>query len=292
MNPKLKYWLALNNLPKTGPVKIKKLLEKYKTSEAACLAEKCSFDWAEQEIERAENKKIKIFCPEDEEYPENLKNIYDPPVALYVRGKLLKQDKKSLAIVGTRRATQSGLEVAGKFAYDLSNLGITIISGLAMGIDAAAHFNAKRTIAVFGSGVDQVYPKVNSKLAEKILDEGGALISEFPLGMLPEKWTFPQRNRIISGLSLGVIVVEGAEDSGALITARLALEQGREVFAVPGSIQSAVAKGPNSLIKQGAKLIQSIDDILEELEPVLGIKSIVRKLSLTFRNIRTQNRKY
>lgn len=277
MNPKLKYWLAVQNVPQIGPVKIKKYLEELKSIEEVFKYLKLDFSWAEQEIERAEKEKIQILCPDDPDYPENLLNIYDPPAALYIRGQIKKEDKRALAIVGTRSATRIGLDIAEKFSRELSALGITIVSGLAMGIDAAAHLGAKRTVAVFGSGVDQVFPKINTSLAEKILKDGGALVSEFPIGTLPEKWTFPQRNRIISGLSLGVIVVEGAEDSGALITARLAMEQGREVFAIPGSIRLEQSKAPNSLIKQGAKLVENIEDILDELRNVLEISIYSKK---------------
>ncbi|NQU17023.1 MAG: DNA-protecting protein DprA [Candidatus Saganbacteria bacterium] len=292
MNSKLKYWLSLSHAPKVGPVKAKKLLEKYENIEAACNALNVDFNWAEQEIERAEKLSILILCPDDQDYPENLKNIYDPSLALYVKGGLLPQDKKALAIVGTRAATSYGREIANTLARELSSFGITIISGLALGIDAAAHSGAERTIAVFGAGVDQVYPSSNRQLAREILEKG-AWVSEFPIGMTPEKWTFPQRNRIISGLSLGVIVVEGEEDSGALITAKLASEQGREVFAVPGNIQNKQTKGPHWLIKQGAKLVASVDDILEELQINIQITNtkVQTNSKLQFTNLLPEEQK-
>ncbi|OGC05052.1 DNA protecting protein DprA [candidate division WOR-1 bacterium RIFOXYA12_FULL_43_27] len=290
MHPRLKYYLALSHVDKIGPVKARQLIEKTGSIEAACSMVETDFSWVEAEIERADEKGIKIYCAEDEDYPENLKNIYDPPLALYVKGDILPQDKKALAIVGTRAATSYGHEIAGTLARELSSYGITIVSGLALGIDAAAHAAATRTIAVFGAGVNQVYPPSNRKLADQILTKG-AWVSEFPIGMTPEKWTFPQRNRIISGLSLGVIVVEGEEDSGALITAKIAAEQGREVFAVPGNIQNIKTRGPHSLIKQGAKLVETTDDILEELKMILPERVESRKAIVEIRDYSNLNEK-
>jgi len=227
---------------------------------------------------------IKVLTLEDEEYPENLKNIYDPPPVLYIRGKIEKSDQKALAIVGTRRASSYGLEIAKKLAGELAALGITIVSGMATGIDSAAHRGALegkgRTIAVFGTGVDEIFPSQNKELAGQIAF-AGALVSEFPLGTKGEKGNFPRRNRIISGLSLGVIVVEGHYDSGAMITAKLALDQGREVFAVPGNVQLDQSKGPHWLIKQGAKLVESVQDVLDELRMVMPAKMPNDELRMT-----------
>lgn len=207
----------------------------------------------------------------DEFYPQQLKNIYNPPLKLYVLGNkdLLKED--GIAIVGARKATEYGEKVALDISKKLSENGINIISGLALGIDTYAHLgtfqqNGKgRTIAVLGSGLDIIYPKQNIGLAKEILKRGGCIVSEYPLGTKPEKLHFPQRNRIISGLSKGVLVVEASEKSGALITADFALEQGKDVFAVPGDIGNLLSVGTNNLIKQGAKLVTKYDEILEEL---------------------------
>ena len=280
MNENLKYWLALNKVEGLGPVKTKKLLEQYGSAKAICEALNCEIQDADEELKKIETLKVRAITAEDDAYPQNLKNIYDPPPILFVKGDLLRSDQKALAIVGTRRATRYGLETARKLAAQLSQLGITIISGLAIGIDTAAHEGALeakgRTISVLGSGIDQVFPQRNRGLARKI-EENGAMVSEFPLGQPPDTWTFPQRNRIISGLSLGVIMVEGHYDSGAMITAKLALEQGREVFAVPGNVELDQSKGPHWLIKQGAKLVESVDDVLEEL----NIKTVKKVESRT-----------
>ena len=210
---------------------------------------------------------INIIRIADKEYPELLKKIYDPPEELYVRGDVSALNGKCLAIVGTRTATEYGKAIARKYAKELSQYGFTIVSGLAEGIDTEAHKGALegggKTVAVFGCGIDQIFPASNIKLAGDI-EENGILISEYKPGTPAAKWTFPRRNRIISGMSLGVIMVEGHYDSGAMITAKLALDEGREVFAVPGNDEIEQTKGPHWLIKQGAKLAESIDDILEE----------------------------
>lgn len=203
------------------------------------------------------------------EYPEILKNIHTPPKVLYVNGSFTEEDKNAVGIVGSRRATPYGLQMAEKLAYELATRGITIISGMARGIDTAAHRGALkakgRTIAVMGSGHGHIYPPENKDLYKEIA-QSGAVITEFEKDMEPLPQNFPIRNRIISGLSLGLVVVEAARNSGALITADFALEQDREIFAVPGKISSATSNGTNDLIKQGAKLVQTADDILEELE--------------------------
>ena len=201
-------------------------------------------------------------------YPEILKNIHKPPQALYINGSFKEEDENAVAIVGSRRATMYGLEMAEKIAFDLASRGVTIVSGMARGIDSAAHRGALkakgRTIAVMGSGHNYIYPPENEKLYNEIAATG-AVVTEFEDDAKPLPFNFPMRNRIISGLSLGVVVVEAAKDSGALITASYALEQNREVFAVPGKVSSITSAGTHELIKDGARLIQSADDILEEL---------------------------
>ncbi|MFH1245230.1 MAG: DNA-processing protein DprA [Candidatus Omnitrophota bacterium] len=208
---------------------------------------------------------------QDADYPKNLKFIYHPPALLYIKGSILPDDSIALAIVGSRRATYYGLHNAEKLAFELASRGIVIVSGLARGIDSAAHRGALkaggRTIAVLGSGLNRIYPAENAGLAEQI-SHHGAVISEFSPDSPPLRHNFPRRNRIISGLSLGVIVVEAAKRSGALLTANFALEQGREVFAFPGNIDSWTSCGTHGLIKQGAKLVESTEDIIEELEPL------------------------
>lgn len=211
----------------------------------------------------------------EKEYPQQLKNIYDPPQYLYVLGNKKILNQKGIAIVGSRKCTNYGKEKAIKISEELSKNKINIISGLAIGIDSYAHFgnikiqNIKneygKTIAVLGSGIDQIYPKQNVELARKIIQTGGCIISEYPIGTMPKKEHFPQRNRIISGLSIGVVIVEAQEKSGALITADFAIEQGREVFAVPGDVNKKESVGSNQLIKDGAKMVTSIIDILEEM---------------------------
>lgn len=213
---------------------------------------------------------IKTLTINSPEYPESLKEIKDPPQILYYRGEL-KKEEKCLAVVGARRCSSYGKQAAEKISQELIDAGLTIISGLAPGIDTVAHRtavkNKKRTIAVLGTGLDDdtIYPQENLKLAQEILENGGCLISEYPTGIHGTKFTFPQRNRIISGLSLGVLVVEAKRKSGALITAGWARQQGKKFFAVPGSIYSINSKGCHYLIKKGAKLVESANDILEDL---------------------------
>jgi DNA processing protein len=208
-----------------------------------------------------------LIC-NDPDYPSRLKEIYDYPPVIYIRGSLLPEDEWCLAVVGTRRATVYGKQVTEEIVTDLARSRITIVSGLAKGIDSVAHRAALeaggRSIAIFACGLDTVYPGENAELARRIMQQG-ALISEYPLGIRPRADNFPRRNRIMSGLSLGVLVVEAGEESGAIITANLALEQNREVFAIPGSILSPASQGTNHLIQEGAKLVRSYTDILEEL---------------------------
>ncbi|HER24317.1 MAG TPA: DNA-protecting protein DprA [Candidatus Atribacteria bacterium] len=235
----------------------------------------------EEELNLVSKNKIQVLTIEDLLYPENLKNIHYPPPLLYFKGNILESDKNSISIVGSRKATYYGKMVAEKLSKDLALAGLTVISGLARGIDTAAHKGAisvnGRTIAVLGCGIDHIYPPENRRLAEEI-EGSGALISEFPLYTLPERKNFPRRNRVISGLSLGTVVVEAAEKSGALITADFALEQGREVFAIPGNINSPLSNGSHNLIKQGAKLVENFKDILEEIHIVLPQKTTNRKV--------------
>ena len=211
---------------------------------------------------------------ESEEYPEALRNIYGPPRELFINGKILPQDRNAIAIVGTRWATHYGLEQCRKLAFDLAIRGVTIVSGMARGIDTAAHKGALkaggRTIAVLGSGHNNIYPPENKKLYEEIAN-AGAVVSEFPPDTSPHRLNFPRRNRIISGLSRGVAVIEAAKRSGALITANFALEQGREVFAMPGNISSQKSSGTNALIKEGAKLVEDASDIIGELKYVMPL---------------------
>ena len=226
-----------------------------------------SSERAAEEWKKAEDLGIRVLDILHSDYPSLLREIYDPPAILYIKGKRWDPALPEVAIVGTRRPTGYGINCAERLSEDLAARGIAVTSGLARGIDAAAHRGALRagvTYAVFGCGLDFVYPRENKKLAEKA-EENGALISEFPLGTPPSPENFPIRNRIIAGMSLGVAVVEAAEYSGSLITARLALEGNREVFAVPGNITSPNSFGPHVLIRQGAKLVASWQDIIEEL---------------------------
>jgi DNA processing protein len=284
--------LTLNSIEKLGSIGVKKLLEHFGSAEKVlsssekelCSVEGVSHAVAQniihqknkldinKELDLVKKNDVKIISIQDKDYPENLKNIYDPPIIIYVKGKLLEKDNLSVAVVGSRKASIYGLSCAEKFALQLAELGITIVSGMARGIDSASHRGALkakgRTIAVLGSGLLNIYPPENKNLFEQISKEG-AVISEFPMRAKPLAENFPRRNRIISGLSLGAIVVEASRNSGALITADLALEQGREVFAVPGKVDSVNSFGVNVLIKQGAKLITSIDDVVGELAPRL-----------------------
>lgn len=279
--------IALNMVPDVGSARLKNLLEAFgsapkiflnseeKLKQVEGIGAKIarsisgfSFAQLKKEIDLARKLKVKIVTLADPDYPENLKEIYGAPLCLYLKGELAPGDKLSLAIVGSRRASFYGLSCAARFAYSLADMGVTIVSGLARGVDTQAHKGALkakgRTIAVLGSGLNRMYPPENKGLAEEIAGSG-AVISEFPLNAEPQARNFPRRNRLISGMSIGVIVAEAAKNSGALITADFALEQGREVFAIPGKVDSATSFGANQLIKQGAKLVDSIEDILEEL---------------------------
>jgi DNA processing protein len=232
---------------------------------------------AEKELRGAERAGIKVLCSTDDEFPSLLKRIIDPPVVLYIRGEL-RIDEICIALVGSRKATTYGLNVTHSLARDLVHAGMTIVSGLARGVDARAHSAVLqehgRTLAILGSGIDVVYPSEHRSLADRIAGSG-AVISEFPLGTPPNRENFPVRNRIISGLSFGVIVVEASRKSGSLITARMAAEQGREVMAVPGNIFNESSQGCHALIKDGAALIEGWKDVIAALP-----EEVTKKLSL------------
>jgi len=278
--------IILNMVPEMGTIRLQKLLKYFDKPESILKASEDKLmavggigpqisakihalkkEDLDREFLLVKKFDLKILTQDDKDYPENLKNIPDPPIVLYVKGELRKEDKSAIGIVGSRRASFYGLVNAQKFASDLSEKGFTIVSGMARGIDTYAHRGALkaggRTIAVMGGGFKHIYPTENKELAEEI-SRNGAVISEFPIDTLPFKQNFPCRNRVISGLSLGVLVAEAARNSGALITADFALEQGREVFALPGKVDSNNSFGTNGLIKQGAKLVTCVDDILEE----------------------------
>ena len=224
-------------------------------------------DRADQEMKRLEKTGFSVLTILDDGYPACLREIFDPPLVLYYAGKMDVLNKPAVSIVGARRPTPYGRAVAERLAQDLSTKGLAIVSGMARGIDSIAHWGALKegqTIAVLGSGLQWIYPKENKPLFEKII-ENGLVLSEYSLKTPPLKYHFPKRNRIIGGLSLGVVVVEGTKKSGSLITARLALEEGREVMAVPGNITSGLSEGPNRLIKEGAKIVESWIDVVEEL---------------------------
>jgi DNA processing protein len=283
------HWLALKMVPGLGARLAAKLLERFRApapifratrSEleacgiaggvAQSIASGCSYEEASIQHQRMREAGAELVVMTDPRYPQLLREIFDPPIALYTRGRTELLGKLMLAVVGTRRPTPYGVAVAERLGGDLARAGLTIVSGMARGIDTAAHRGALgaggNTVAVLGCGVDVLYPSENRKLAAEIA-ERGLLVSEFPMGAPAFPQNFPIRNRIISGLSAGVLVVEGAQYSGSSITARLALEQGREVFAVPGSIVSRMSWGPNLLIKQGAKLVQDWNDVVVELAP-------------------------
>lgn len=280
------FYIALAAAPGIGPVRFKILLSHFKTAENIWKADektlekaltpslfqqftkfRNSFDIARY-IERLSKLNIKVITLNDKIYPRLLMEISDAPPVLYVKGEIPKGERV-IAVVGTRKMTNYGREVTEILVKDLVANGFVVVSGLARGVDSHAHRvtigNEGKTIAVLGGGVDRIYPSENAALAKQIADGSGAVISEFPIGMDSVPGNFPARNRIISGLSLGVLVTEAGEDSGSLITAGCAGEQGREVFAVAGPMYSKFAKGPANLIKQGAKLVMNVEDILEEL---------------------------
>lgn len=282
-------FVALNMIEGVGPVRVRQLLEHFGDAPAILRASKPQLlqvrgigeDTAERiaawestvdlsgELQRIREYGCHIVIPDDSEYPELLRQIYDPPIVLYVKGTLTDRDKNPVAIVGSRQVTSYGLETARRFAYQLAYVGVTVTSGGARGIDTAAHQGALaakgRTIAVLGTGINLVFPPENAELFERIAATG-AVITQFPFNRPADKQSFPIRNRIVAGMSLGTVVVEANLTSGALITANMAVENGRQVFAVPGRIDSPRSKGCHELIKKGAKLCESAEDILSEFE--------------------------
>jgi DNA processing protein len=287
------YWLALRRVRGIGPRIARRLLESCGSPErifaldekqliAAGLARSTArrirefrdFDPIERELCELPRIGARLVRWSDAEYPANLRQIADPPPYLFAIGRLLAGDQRLIAVVGARAASDAGRSMARRLGLELAAKGFAVVSGLARGIDTEAHQGALdaggRTLAVMGCGIDVTYPAENRKLAQAIVEGGGALLSELPLGTPPIAENFPGRNRILSGLSLGVIVVEAAERSGSLITARTALEQDRQVFAVPGSPVSGRSRGSNRLLKEGARLVECVEDVIEELAPQLG----------------------
>ena len=298
----LKYWLAWNRVKEIGPVRFAKLYQHFSSLEEAWNSDLKKTDMMnllnirEEAMDKIEQQKkqidpheeldllqkwnIKAITIKEEGYPVPLKEIYSPPPVIYYQGNFVNimKEAKGLAMVGSRKATYYGRKVALDMAGEIAQSGYIVISGLARGIDTCAHLGALEaeglTVAVLGCGLDRIYPSENTNLARRIAEKG-AIITEFPLFTRPEKNNFPRRNRIISGLSLGTIVVEATKKSGALITADYALEQGREVFSVPGSIHSFLSIGCHNLIKQGAKLVNNYHDILEELQQENNLFSVI-----------------
>lgn len=280
-----KYWIWLSLIRGIGNKKKQMLLERYETPERIYnlnskevtnikeltkeainnILDKNIRNKIENHIEYIQKNNIKLITIKDKEYPAKLKNIYDPPIVLYIKGDINILDNRSIAIIGCRDASEYGINSAKYFSYNLAKKGVNIVSGLAKGIDSYAHIgaiNAKgNTIAIIGNGLDSIYPKENIEIARKILETGGSIITEYPLGTKPEKMNFPARNRIISGISNSVIVVEAKAKSGTLITVDFALEQGRDVYVVPGNINSINSIGTNELLKQGAKPVTNYFDI-------------------------------
>jgi DNA processing protein len=282
-------YIVLNMIEGLGPVSVRRLVDvlgspkaileadREALMEARGIGEKLALKIVsqrdgidfEEEIEKAAEIGARIITPEDDEYPEALKAIHDPPLALYVLGRILPKDSKAIGIVGSRSTSHYGLTAADRLAYQLGQTGFTVVSGLARGTDTAAHSGALkgggRTIAVLGGALDCLYPPENAELAKKI-SKSGAVVSEYLMGRKADRMTFPYRNRIISGMSMGVLVTESAIKGGSMHSAEAAMEQGRTVFALPGRIDTPGARGPHMLIKNGAKLVERLDDILEEYE--------------------------
>lgn len=297
MREDLAYWVATSAIPGVGTATFNYLLRKFKTLKAfwSCSDEQISklkIDSKTKEsilsfrqkvdpkiyLDTVYERGIKVISLLDREYPANLRQISDAPPVIYIRGRMLPEDDLAIAVVGARLATPYGRQVTEKLVFDLVRAGLTIVSGLARGIDSVAHKSALdaggRTIAVLGSGIDLIYPPENRSLAERIV-KSGAIVSEFPLGFGPKAANFPARNRIISGLSLGVLVTEAAVDSGSLITAGCAAEQGREVFAVPGPVTSKMSGGTNNLLKEGVHPVTEASDILQVLNVERKQKQVV-----------------
>ncbi len=289
-NSNLDYYLAFSYCPGIGPATFDLLLKRFGSVEKAHNATRRElnkilkinltnrfidfrgqFD-SQSKLKELNEKKILVLTREDERFPPQLKNIFDPPICLYIKGEISSINFSQdcfFSVVGTRKPTSYGLQITRKLVAELANAGFVIVSGMAMGIDAVAHQTAldwgAKTVAVFGCGVDIIYPSVNAGLYQTIITGGGIVFSEFPPGTHSLPGLFISRNRLISGLSTGVLVIEGAEDSGALITAKLAAEQGRDVFATPAPITSEMSQAPNILLKNGAKLVTSIEDVLQEI---------------------------
>ncbi|HRY63398.1 MAG TPA: DNA-processing protein DprA [Patescibacteria group bacterium] len=287
----IKYWLALGKVPGLGPARLKRLWEHFDSMKRVWEADLINLRGAgleqkiaeeiissrreinpDEELGKIEKAGIKIVTLDDANYPRLLKEIYNPPAILYYQGQLTSEsDEFAVAVVGTRKYSSYGKQVAMNIVAELTNQGVTTVSGLAIGIDAIVHeatINQKgRTIAVLGSGIGEndIYPSINRYLAKKVIENGGLILSEYGPGTVPIKQNFPQRNRIISGLSVATLIIEAPESSGALLTAKYALEQNRDVMAVPGNIYNANAAGTNNLIKMGAKLVTSANDVLEAL---------------------------
>lgn len=295
----ISYLLALHSIDGLGPIRLKAILDYFKDPQLAWEASgsellkigipRATVDLLvetrkkldpQNYMESIQDKDIKWVSLFDETYPKLLSQIYDPPIVIYYKGQM-KKDEKAIAVVGTRKITDYGRVVTEQFVKGLIEAGLTIVSGLARGVDSKAHLTtirrSGRTIAVLGGGLKNIYPPENKPLAERIVESGGIIFSEFPPDAPSAPGNFPSRNRIISGLSLAVLVTEAAEDSGSLITARLALEQGREVFAVPGPVTSNLSKGPIDLIKDGARAVMNVDEILEEL----GINKVQSEMDLS-----------
>jgi DNA processing protein len=298
----LRYWIGFNQVRGIGSVRVRRLLDHFGSLAdawsaappalaAAGLDRRCIENLLaarsrldlDEELRRVERESIQVLTWEHPEYPQGLLNIPQSPPVLYVKGALAPADEWAVAVVGTRHASTLGREAARELASGLAASGVTVVSGLARGIDITAHKAALdaggRTIAVLGSGLDRIYPPEHCQVAEAIT-RCGALMSDYPLGTEPESGNFPPRNRIISGLSKGVLIVEAGEVSGALITADYAAEQGRDVFAVPGNLQQRTARGTNKLIQQGAKLVLSVTDILEELNMTLVAEKQAARVQL------------
>ena len=288
------FWLWLSRVPHIGTKRFLNIYEYFqdieevyyaskkelsmipklnKTAIDSILSHKCMEDTIEY-IQKLEKQNVNTLFLDDENYPKLLKEIYDPPPILYCKGSMAV-DSVAISIVGSRKASYYGLKMTEKLAFELASLGITIVSGMARGIDTHAHKGALqakgKTIAVLGCGVDVIYPIENRELMREI-ELKGLVVSEYPLSTLPKPNFFPARNRIISGLSLGTIIIEAGERSGSLITAEFALEQGREVYAIPGNIDTITSKGTNNLIKEGAKVVTRVEDIIEDILPHLHAK--------------------
>lgn len=303
------YWLALRRVRGVGPRTCRLLLDKYHSPEVIFRLDEAEigsagvsrsvargikqfrdFDPLEKELCELPRLGARLLRWTDDDYPAILREIADPPPYLFVRGPARLHEPGCLAIVGARAASDAGLRMAHRLGMELAAKGFSVVSGLARGVDGAAHQGALdgggRTIAVMGCGIDLIYPPEHRKLAEAIVEGGGAIVSELPLGTHPMAENFPTRNRILSGLCLGVVIVEAAEKSGSLITARMALEQNRQVFAVPGSPLTGKTRGSNRLIRDGAKLVECVEDVIEEIAPQVRLpnRNKLEKATETLKN--------